>query len=150
MTEAPFRPVPTPSDLAAFARRPAPPAAPAPTAAGRPADAPPYDRGAWEHAVLSSGLHANARLVALALAHHAGTSGYLAPGWVQDARSLTRDTGLRGRFVRLSMTQLEQDGYLTRPSVLEWDEPRPRPVTLTVPPANGPRREEPPSTGEPR
>ncbi|GEC02980.1 hypothetical protein SSP24_06350 [Streptomyces spinoverrucosus] len=135
MADALTRPIPTPGDLAAAAHRRA--------AAEAPGQR--YDRRVWEQAVMAGDLHANARLVALILAHHAGDSGYLPAGNVQDARNLTVEAGLRGRYVRLSLTQLEHDGYIARPSIHGWDEPRPRPVTLTLPPA-GVRRE-PPSTG---
>ncbi|WP_171111266.1 MULTISPECIES: hypothetical protein [unclassified Streptomyces] len=128
------RAIPTPRDIATGVRGQA---APMPTA-------PRYDRRVWEQAVMAGDLHANARLVALILAHHAGDSGYLAAGNVQDARNLTVEAGLRGRYVRLSLTQLEHDGYISRPSIHGWDEPRPRPVTLTLPAAA--TRKEPPST----
>lgn len=98
----------------------------------------PYTRPVWEQAVLSGDLHSNARLVALILAHHAGESGYLPAGQVQDARNLARDCALFGKFVRISLTFLEEQGYISRPSIHDWKEPRPRPVTLTLPPSYRP------------
>ncbi|WP_405930346.1 hypothetical protein [Streptomyces sp. NBC_00827] len=100
--------------------------------------APPYDRRMWEQAVLSGDLHSNARLVALVLAHHAGASGHLPAGHVQDARRLTRDCGLDGKFTRVSLNFLEERGYIARPSIHDWQEPRPRPVTLTLPATDRP------------
>lgn len=105
----------------------------------------PYDRRAWERAVMSGGdLHSNARLVALVLAHHAGESGHVPAGHVQDARNLTRDCGMDGKYVRVSLTFLEELGYIARPSIHVWREPQPRPVTLVLP---GRDRQEPPHTG---
>ncbi|MEV0112332.1 hypothetical protein AB0H77_03610 [Streptomyces sp. NPDC050844] len=103
-----------------------------------------YSRRRWERAVLDSGLHPHAKLLGLALAHHAGDSGYLPPGHVQDARRLAPEVGLSGKFTRMSLNVLQNEGYIKRPPIEEWREQLPRPVTLTLPP----ERQEPPHTGE--
>ncbi|MFF5004659.1 hypothetical protein ACFY3G_17730 [Streptomyces phaeochromogenes] len=104
-----------------------------------------YSRHAWERAVLDSDLHPHAKLLGLVLAHHAGDSGYLPPGHVQDARRLAPEVGLTGRFTRMSLNVLQVEGYVTRPPIEEWREELPRPVTLTLPSHN---RRRPPHTGE--
>lgn len=103
-----------------------------------------FSRHAWERAVLDSGLHPHAKLLGLALAHHAADSGYLPPGHVQDARRLAPELGVSGKFTRMSLNVLQNEGYIKRPPIEEWREQLPRPVTLTLPP----ERQEPPHTGE--
>jgi len=139
VAETTTRRVPTPRDLAAAAARPGPRAEP-------PA---PYDRQAWEEAVIASGLHVHARALALVLAHHAGESGHLPAGDLQHADRLAEHTGLTSRMTRISLQVLISEGYLVRPSMSSWDGRKGiRPVTLTLPPAGV--RTEPPSTGEAR
>ncbi|MDX3033023.1 hypothetical protein [Streptomyces scabiei] len=104
-----------------------------------------YDRAAWERAVMASGMHTSARLIALILAHHAGDRGVIPAGGPQDARLLAKDSGIEGKFVRISLTRLERSHFLTRPPIETWDETKGvRPVVLTIPA----RRERPPHPGE--
>lgn len=114
-------------------------------AAARPA--PPYSRSAWECAVMAGGLQVHARLLALVLAHHAGDSGHIPAGHVQDARNLAPETAMSGKVVRISLNFLMAEGYISRPSIHEWAEDRPRPITLTMPRQAGMRRE-PPHPGD--
>lgn len=117
---------PTPSLLAAA--RPTPPS---------------YSRSAWEHAVMTGGLEAHARLLALVLAHHADDSGHIPAGDVQDARNLAPETAMAGKLVRLSLDFLLAAGYISRPSIHDWSGNRSRPITLTMPRQAGARREPP-------
>ncbi|MDX2566059.1 hypothetical protein PV413_23820 [Streptomyces scabiei] len=109
---------------------------------------PVYDRAAWERAVMASGMHTSARLIALILAHHAGDEGVIAAGGRQHARYLAEDSGIEPRYVQISLTRLERIHFITRPPIETWDETRGvRPVTLTVPRKFS---QVPPSTGRPR
>jgi hypothetical protein len=87
---------------------------------------------------MSGDLHSNARLIALVLAHHAGDTGHFPAGQVPDARNLTRDAALTGKFTRISLNSLEAEGYISRPSIHDWTEPRPRPIALTLPTSQRP------------
>lgn len=134
MTEQITRHAPTPLDLAA---RPA---------AALTAPAPVYDRYRWEAALIDADLpHHAARLLGWGLAHLAGEAGYLAPGTAPAGR-LARRFRLSGKQIRLSLSQLEHAGLISRPDIHTW---RPqdliRPITLTLPAADD--RQEPPSTG---
>lgn len=116
--------------------------------AGPGPERPAYDRAAWERAVMASGMHTSARLIALILAHHAGELGVIAAGGRQNARLLAEDSGIEPKFVQISLTRLERTHFISRPPIETWDEARGvRPVTLTVPHKFSPV---PPSTGEPR
>jgi hypothetical protein len=130
------RGAPTPADLA---HRQAVPATPAPAA-------PPYDRDLWERAVFASDLHLPTRLIAMWLAHHAGTSGHIPAGGPQDAGSLAKESSVAPKATRLALTKLERDGYITRPDIHTWKHRYVRPITLTLPTASA--RTEPPHTGE--
>lgn len=111
--------VPTPGDVALSHRTPGPAA---------------YDRHAWEAAVIAtSGLHNNARLIAFLLAHYADETGHLPAGGPQNAERLAKDTNLQGRFARISLNALENDGLIRRPSITDWTDRGVRPVTLTMP-----------------
>lgn len=135
------RPVPTPAVLAATHRPPA----------SRPADAPPYDRRLWESAVQAdTSLFHAPRLLALVLAHHAGTDGYLPAGGIQHIGELARLTGLPQKSVKLSLRDLDRAGMLQRPPAAPGQQTHvARPITLTLPAAAVTERV-PPSTGEPR
>ncbi|MDX3748703.1 hypothetical protein [Streptomyces sp. AK08-02] len=125
---------------------------PTPSLLARPRPTPPYNRSVWERAVLTGGLQVHARLLALVLAHHAGDSGHIPAGHVQDARNLAPEAGMSGKVVRISLNFLMAEGYISRPSILDWTGNLPRPVTLTMPPGDAlvGVRMEPPHTGEPR
>ncbi|MFF0598086.1 hypothetical protein [Streptomyces antibioticus] len=118
----------------------------------------PYDRHTWEAAVMASSLHRGTRLIAFVLAHYAGDAGYLPPGGRQHLTSLTASTGHNPRNCRLSLQQLENARFISRPPMAAWHDDRVRPVTLTLPPAGfryepvgqphrGPRRTEPAHPG---
>jgi hypothetical protein len=94
----------------------------------------PYDRDRWEGDVFSSELHANARLVALALAHCAGVSGYLPADGPQNAHRLADRLNLSPKQVRISLHLLEMAGFISRPDIHTW-QPKTivRPVTLVRP-----------------
>ena len=95
---------------------------------------PAFDRGRWEQAVLDSHLPANARLVALALPHCAPTTGQLPPDGPQRPQRLAERTRLKTRHIRISLTQLEFDGFISRPALDEWSDRRMvRPLRLTMP-----------------
>ncbi|MDQ0829513.1 hypothetical protein QF032_001357 [Streptomyces achromogenes] len=130
-----------------------------PTAAAVPAQTrPPFDRHGWERTVITSSLHHNPRHVALLLSHYADDAGYLPPGGPQHVESLSSGTGLSGRLVRQSLTQLEHYGLISRPPIHGWDTRRGiRPLTLTTPrtrpgseAAEGAVRTEPAHPGETR
>lgn len=142
MTASATRGIPTPAALAAMPRRPEP-------GAVRPADAPPYDRRAWESAVQADrGLFYAPRLVAFVLAHHAGEDGYLPAGAIQHLASLADLTGLTTRTVKLSLRDLDRAGLLHRPSSPAGQQTHvARPITLTLPET---AERVPPSTGEAR
>lgn len=125
MTEPLTRPAPTPRDLDPERRR---------STSARPTPAP-YDRHAWEAAVMAASLHSNGRLVALVLAHHADEDGQIPAGGPQHAAQLAHDTGLQGRFARISLNTLEKEGLIWRPPIGDWEAREVRPVTLTMPPA---------------
>lgn len=109
---------------------------------------PAYSRSAWERAVLTGGLQEHDRLLALVLAHHAGDSGHIPAGDVQDARNLAPETAMSGKAVRLSLSLLLDKGYISRPSIHDWTGNRARPVTLTMPTTRAGVRQEPPHPGE--
>jgi hypothetical protein len=137
MTESLTRPAPTPGNLPMAHRR----AAPADSVT-------PYDRHAWEQAVITGDLHANARVLAFVLAHLAGAAGHLPVGERQHADRLAVDAGLTPRLARISLEALITGGYILRPSIRGWDNRKGvRPITLTLP---GGARTEPPHTGQPR
>lgn len=142
MTAPATRAVATPAALAAMRRRLEP-------GAGRPADAPPYDRHAWESAVQADGsLFYAPRLVAFVLAHHAGEDGFLPAGGIQHYASLAQATGLVQRTVKLSIRDLDRAGLLKRPPMPDGRQTHvARPITLVVPET---AERVPPSTGEPR
>jgi hypothetical protein len=110
----------------------------APTPAAAVPDRGPYQREAWTRALLKSSLHPHARLLGLALAHLSGDGGYLPPGGPQHGEQLAAATGLFGKHVRLSLSQLGQRGFLSRPPMETWHEEAVRPLTLTMPPAATP------------
>lgn len=120
---------------------------PTPSLLAVPRPTGPYSRSAWERAVLTGGLQVHARLLALVLAHHAGDSGHIPAGDVQDARNLAPETAMSGKVVRISLNFLMAEGYISRPSIHDWAGERSRPVTLTMPSHAG-VRQEPPHTGE--
>lgn len=106
----------------------------------------PYDRHEWEDAVLGAGLHSSVRLVALALAHHAGPGGHLQADGVQHTGRMGARTGLTPERVRDNFRLLEKAGFIWRPEPDRGHSNRVRPITLTVP---VPRpRGELPNTGE--
>ncbi|MFJ9381915.1 hypothetical protein [Streptomyces sp. NPDC101455] len=114
-----------------------------PAALSRPAG---YDRHRWEEALLASDMrHDNALLLGWALAHMAGTAGYL-PAGTTSADRLAGRSRLNARQVRLSLTQLDRAGLISRPDIRTW-EPKElvRPITLTLPASSA--RTEPPHTG---
>lgn len=120
---------------------PAPPrtAVPLPTPAPVTAAAAAYERAAWECMVLASGLHRNTRIVALVLAHHADTAGYLPSGGVQLPARLAHLARITPKQARLALQQLTNWHYLTRPDIRDWPPSAPvRPVTLTLPPHPAP------------
>ncbi|MCZ0996377.1 hypothetical protein O1L44_29985 [Streptomyces noursei] len=109
---------------------------------------PAYDRATWERAVMASGMHTSARLIALILAHHADDQGVIAAGGRQDAHLIAQDSGIEAKYARISLTRLERTHFLRRPPIETWDEKNGvRPITLTVP---SKFRAQPPSKGEPR
>ncbi|MCC9712050.1 hypothetical protein E4N62_46715 [Streptomyces sp. MNU76] len=126
-------------------------ATPRATASGRPGPArpaPAYDRAVWERAVMADDLHTSARLIALILAHHADDQGVIAPGGRQDARLLAQDSGIEGKFVRISLERLERCHFISRPPIETWeDKDLVRPVFLILP---NRFRTEPAHTGGPR
>ncbi|HET8969419.1 MAG TPA: hypothetical protein VFN19_00050 [Candidatus Nanopelagicales bacterium] len=98
------------------------------------ATAPAFDRFRWEQAVLSSHVHLNARMVALVLAHCAGTAGYLPPDGPQRVGRIAERARLTIRQVRVSLTQLEYAGLISRPDLEAWPLKKVvRPLTLTMP-----------------
>lgn len=116
----------------------------APARQARPA----YDRATWERAVMASGMHTSARLIALILAHHADDQGVIAAGGRQDANLIAQDSGIEAKYARISLTRLERTHFLWRPPIETWDEKNGvRPITLTVP---NRFRAQPPGKGEPR
>ncbi|MCZ4611842.1 hypothetical protein O3S80_50475 [Streptomyces sp. Lzd4kr] len=132
-----IRAIPTPGDLAR--RRPATPL---------PQTKAPYDRRAWEAAVLAGKLPRAARHLAFVLAHHAGESGQLPAGGARhEAGHLAEDTRIDPRMVRRLLAELEIRGWISRPDAETW-QPRSvvRPISLTLPRTAA--RTEPPSTGE--
>ncbi|WP_031104311.1 hypothetical protein [Streptomyces sp. NRRL S-146] len=137
MTEPIARAIPSPAVLARAPRPPQPQPRPVPVPVPQLRPQPvqePYDRDRWEDAVFSSELHANARLVALALAHRAGVSGYLPIDGPQNAHRLAERTNLSPKQVRISMHLLEEAGFISRPDYDTW-QPKElvRPVTLVRP-----------------
>lgn len=136
MADALPRPIPTPADLAR--RRPAP----APVRA-----AVPFDRSAWEEAVLASGLDMASRALAFALAHHADVSGRITGSSHLSADRLRGEAGLSQDQTTRAFEALHMARLIARPSRHTWDRARGRrPITLTIPPAAA--RTEPPHTGE--
>lgn len=123
MTESITRAIPSPAVLARAPRPPQP----------RPVQEP-FDRDRWEGDVFSSELHANARLVAMTLAHCAGVSGYLPVDGPQNAHRLAERTNLSPKQVRISLHLLEMAGFISRPDIHTW-QPKTlvRPVTLVRP-----------------
>ncbi|MFI7137219.1 hypothetical protein ACIBQ5_05450 [Streptomyces massasporeus] len=128
MTEPITRAIPSPAVLARAPRPPQPPQ-PRPRLAQEQ-----YDRDRFENDVLSSELHANARLVAMTLAHCAGVSGYLPIDGPQNAHRLAERTNLSPKQIRISMHLLEEAGFISRPDYGTW-QPKElvRPVTLVRP-----------------
>lgn len=123
-------------------------ARPTPSLLAVPRPATPYSRSAWERAVMTGTLQPEARLLAFVLAHHAGDSGHIPAGHVQDARHLAPQISMSGKVVRISLNFLMSEGYISRPPIQEWTEHQPRPITLTMPPRKG-VRQEPPHPGGP-
>ncbi|WP_329338549.1 hypothetical protein OG866_26985 [Streptomyces sp. NBC_00663] len=109
---------------------------PTPAALARPRGS--YDRHRWEAAVLASGLQRLGRHLALTLAHLAGPAGQLPAGGRHDAGHLASVLRLDAKRVRLTLTELEQAGWIHRPDIRTW-EPRQmlRPITLTLPADRG-------------
>lgn len=103
-------------------------------AALAPPPRPAFDRFRWEEDVLASGLHPNARLVALTLAHCADAAGYLSADGPQNAHRLAERARLTAKQARVSLHQLEMAGFIRRPDIHTW-EPKSivRPVTLVRP-----------------
>lgn len=128
------RPTPTPA-------RPA--ARQAPAAVAVPAGVP-YERTRWEAAVLARHLHHRDTLVALILAHYAGTGGLLPEDGIQSTTRMRELTRIQAESVRLSLRNLERARLLSR---LPLSEGTPsstaRAVVLTIPA----RRREPRHTG---
>lgn len=126
------RAVPTPASLAPGYRGPRPR---------------PFDRHAWEEALIAAALpHHNAVLLGWSLAHAANTAGYL-PSSITGPANLARRSRLNKRQVVFSIGHLEAAGLLRRPDPHTWPDKRdPRPITLTLP-APAPARRVPPSTG---
>lgn len=84
--------------------------------------------------MFDSRLHANVRLVALVLAHCTPTTGQLPPDGPQRPQRIAERTRLTARQVRVSLTQLESDGFISRPALDEWSDRRMvRPLRLTMP-----------------
>ena len=139
MTEQFTRVVPTPGDLALRPERHSPP--------GHGAAS--FGRQQWEEELLAAELpHYAARLLGWGLAHLAGPSGYMPAGTTNTER-LGRKVRLTGRQVRMSLTQLEQAGLISRPDIHTWEpqEKITRPITLTLPSARAGRRQDPPHPG---
>lgn len=111
-----------------------------------PARRTPYDRHAWEDAVLTASFHASVRQVALTLAHYADPAGRLPDGGMQHTGRMAGRTGLGPERVRNNMRALEKAGFLWRPERDPANGARVRPITLTMPGARA--RGELPSTGE--
>ncbi|MGW0599934.1 hypothetical protein ACWD11_22660 [Streptomyces sp. NPDC002776] len=136
-----IRPIPTPADLAR--RRPAPAPALAPVLAVTP-----FDRNAWEEAVLAGGLDAAARALAFTLAEHADTSGHIIKGSRVPADGLRAEAGLSQEQAVRAFEALHQARLIARPSRHAWGRGRGRrPITLIIPAAAA-ARTEPPHTGE--
>ncbi|MFJ6386423.1 hypothetical protein ACIQJT_02320 [Streptomyces sp. NPDC091972] len=106
----------------------------------------PYDRHAWEDAVLHASFHPPVRQIALTLAHYAGLDGHLPANGVQHSGRLSVRTGLGPERVRNNLRALEKAGFIWRPDRDPQNAGRVRPITLTMPPARA--RGELPSTGE--
>ncbi|MBZ6259730.1 hypothetical protein KVH22_29885 [Streptomyces olivaceus] len=93
-----------------------------------------YDRGRWETAVLGSGLHRNSRVVALVLAHYADADGRLPAGGIQHTGRLVHLAKITPKQARLSITQLETQGFISRPDMATWEaKDVVRPVALVMP-----------------
>lgn len=106
-----------------------------------------YDRARWEAAVLVGDLPYTARLLALLLAHLAGTRGELPAGGPHNADRLAHLARLPRKQTRISLGALERAGHFRRPSIHTWEERDVlRPITLTMPSAA--IRQEPPHPGE--
>jgi hypothetical protein len=111
-------PTPTPAVLAVLAR---------PTRV-------PFDRKAWERALLNSGATHDERAVGLVLAHITDRYGELPAGGPQTAGHLARLTRLQDQRVRLAITALELKGFTTRPSIHTWPhQSLVRPLALSIP-----------------
>jgi hypothetical protein len=105
-----------------------------------------FDRTRWEQALMSSGLHPFVRLTGLTIAHYA-PGGVLGAGGIQNPGGLTGRTGMPQQRVRQCLRDLEKAGLISRPPIQDWEQRGvPRPITLTMPPANP--RTEPPHSGE--
>ncbi|WP_340382270.1 hypothetical protein U5640_36250 [Streptomyces sp. SS7] len=125
-----MKPIHTPAPAAPAPGGPRPARAASPVPVVRE----PFDRHAWEAEVIASSLHRATRHIAFVLAHFAGDTGYLPPGGPQHLELLTAATGHNERNCRLSLQQLENARFISRPPVGSWKEHRVRPVTLTMPP----------------
>lgn len=113
---------------------------PTPASVARAAGMPPYDRPVWTGRLMASGLPSDCRLVGLVLAHLAGPCGTLPAGGMHTSTHIAGKAGLKDHFVRVGLSLLETEGYLSRPSVRDWlDHQVTRPITLTLPPARRPR-----------
>lgn len=109
-----------------------------------------YDRARWEAAVLAGDLPHTARLVALLLAHLAGTRGELPAGGMHNAERLADLCRLPRKQTRIPLNVLEKTGHFSRPSIHTWEERDVlRPITLTMPPRTGVRQEPPHPGGQP-
>ncbi|MFG2515992.1 hypothetical protein [Streptomyces sp. NPDC048584] len=115
---------------------------PTPAAALAPRE--PFDRTAFERALLGSQLRRDLRLVGLILAHHADPVGHLPADGPQRVDSLCALARIDGKRIRVILRELELSGFMRRPNLHTWrDRLAARPIHLTIPAVTAAARTEP-------